>query len=252
MTSPMSSQDRQQAPFTTPIDSLHQRIAHATTEIQHCEQRLVNLLCDRATASAACADYTAALHDASEIQTLDPSSRLGFLCQGNIYRQQGRQSAAIEAYDKGLALPSSSLEDHHQHVYDQLRCNKKDAEYALNKQIDFITKLPMEIVRYHILPKIMGDRRWDAQVGCPYLYVSRAWRQRVLEVVGGFKFHMGSPYQENGELYALHHMLHHWMLTTITLIPMITSISSMRWTFYSLICLDVAGKLSRCVNGQGH
>lgn len=91
MTSPMSSQDAQQVPFTTPIDSLHQRIAHATTENQHWELRLVNFLYDRATASATCAHFQTALCDAADIQALTPSPPLGYLCQ--IYINTGHKDS---------------------------------------------------------------------------------------------------------------------------------------------------------------
>lgn len=252
MTSPMSTQDAQQASIPTPIDPLHQRIAHATTEIQHCKQRLGNLLYDRATASAACADFETASRDAAEIQTLLPSSPLGFLCQGDIYRQQGRQTAAIEAYENGLGLSSSSssLEDDHHHVYDQLQCNKKDAEYPLSKRIDFISQLPMEIVRCYILPKTMEDRRWYAEVGCPYLHVSRAWRERFLAVDGGLTFYTASPYEDNSELYAFVPYVGSLKMQDYHNHPDETNLFD-QVDFSCLTCFDLEGKMIQCINRQG-
>lgn len=197
----MPSQDRPLAPIPPPIDSLHQRIAHATTEIRDCKQRLVNLLCDRATASAACADFETALRDTDEMRVLMPSSPLVYLCQGDIYRQQGRQSAAIKVYCIGLALSATSS-DRDPRIFERLQDNIKAAAYDCNKTIDFVTQLPEDIVTCFIIPMIMGDDRLHQQEKCPYLYVSRSWRERIVGVHGGLKFSVGCQNKEIGELKA--------------------------------------------------
>ena len=53
-------------------------------------------------------------------------SRMNYSYQGDMYQQNGWQQAAIEAHNKGFALPC----DHHLY-YDQLQWNVSDAEYDM-------------------------------------------------------------------------------------------------------------------------
>ncbi|KAI7873823.1 hypothetical protein K492DRAFT_200424 [Lichtheimia hyalospora FSU 10163] len=186
MSKPLSNEPRQQPSIPVNHHSRLERIADATHGIYQCKRRLLDLSYDRATAVAACANFELALRDAAEMQKIVPSSPMGYLCQGDIHRLQGRQSAAIAAYNKGLALPPKWPDD--RPIYQQLQNNKKDAEYERSKRIDFITQLPLDIVMSYIIPKIMGDHALDAQEPCEYLYVSRAWREQIIHDQDGLQF----------------------------------------------------------------
>ena len=199
MTNFLSSEQGLQPSISMNHHSPLERIEHVTTEIQQCRRRLLKLLHDRATASAACAKFEMALCDAAEMRNIMPSSPMGYLCRGDIYRLQGRQQAAISAYNKGLALSSTWSHDHGR-IEELLQCNKEDAKHQWRKRIDFITQLPLDIVTSYIIPMLLGDKPLVVQEPCPYLYVSRGWRERIVLGQGGLKFHVRHLDDANNQL----------------------------------------------------
>lgn len=153
-------------------------ISRATSRIRHCidtkdMDQLVSLLKTRSKALALVASFDAALRDAAVIQSLNTLSAIGYQCAGDVYLQQGRQLAAINEFTKGLAnmaVPDSQLEKSI-HV----------AKEHLSKKMDHISLLPEEVVVTNIIPRLMGHQTLHSSKPCPYLYVSRIWRERVLQ-----------------------------------------------------------------------
>ncbi|KAJ8658062.1 hypothetical protein O0I10_006334 [Lichtheimia ornata] len=163
-----------------PINSLHNQrqsiISTATEKITQLTCQFMEKLNERSTAMANGGNFDLALRDAAVMQAIDPTSSLGYLKAGDIYQQQGRQQDAAAMYEKGLAHVSSS-----DYRYTNLQMRQKDALDATNKRVDFISQLPLELVVSEILPLVFHNYyQLAADKRCPYLYVSRTWRQRIL------------------------------------------------------------------------
>ncbi|CDS08518.1 hypothetical protein LRAMOSA09879 [Lichtheimia ramosa] len=122
------------------------------------------------------AKFEAALRDAHAMCDIDPQSPLGYLCVGEVYRQQGRQQKAIDIYS--LALKKAPT----QHPsYSSLIQAKEDATSQLEKRVDFISQLPFEIVNQYIIPIILEHQPWTMYNQWPYLHISQTWRDRLLQ-----------------------------------------------------------------------
>ncbi|KAJ8658038.1 hypothetical protein O0I10_006309 [Lichtheimia ornata] len=163
-----------------PIASYHQQgestISTATKEIDQLACQLMEKLNERSTAMANGAQFQLALCDAEAIRFINPSSSLGYLKAGYIYQQQGRQKEAVAIYKEGLVnVPSSDA------CYTNLQMQLAEASNAANKRIDFISRLPLELVVSGILPWVFDNYQLAADKRCPYLYVSRTWRKRILD-----------------------------------------------------------------------
>lgn len=117
-----------------------------------------------------------ALSDAATMRVLAPRSSVGYLRAGAIYQQQGNERAAVRMYDQGLEAVSPS-----DHGYTDLKQRRAEAMHAADsKRVDFITQLPLDIVATSITPLLFESVHLHADKPCPYLYVSRAWQQRLL------------------------------------------------------------------------
>ncbi|CDH60996.1 predicted protein [Lichtheimia corymbifera JMRC:FSU:9682] len=131
---------------------------------------------ERSAALANGGNFDLALSDADAIRFIDLACSLGYLKAGSIYQQQGRQREAIAMYEKGLRLvPSSDA------CYTTLQMRQAEAVNAENKCVDFISRLPLEIAVSVIIPLVFHNHCLEADVPCPYLYVSRIWPQRALQ-----------------------------------------------------------------------
>ncbi|CDS11783.1 hypothetical protein LRAMOSA04046 [Lichtheimia ramosa] len=121
----------------------------------------------------------------------DSSSAIGYLDKGRAYSERGYQRMAINMYDEGLAKTASS-----DPLYLQLQQAKKDAEERDNTRIDFISRLPMDILTW-IAPRLIhGDlpleNGYFEKHHAPLL-VSKAWYQRLMEA--GHVHYKDSVYQ---------------------------------------------------------
>ncbi|CDS08360.1 hypothetical protein LRAMOSA02308 [Lichtheimia ramosa] len=149
-----------------------------TTEIRSTVDHLLQLYQRRSQMYILHVKCDAALCDAHAMCDIDPQSPLGYLCAGDVYRQQCRQQKAIDIYSLGLKKASA------QHPsYSSLIQAKEDATSQLEKRVDFISQLPIEIVSQHIVPTIMKHQPWDMYNQWPYLHVSQTWRDRLLQSV---------------------------------------------------------------------
>ncbi|KAJ8652860.1 hypothetical protein O0I10_011460 [Lichtheimia ornata] len=101
-----------------------------------------------------CCNFELALKDAAWMRQLVPSSVAVYLCAGHVYSLQGRQKAAVEIYDQGLAVQK----DH------------------------FINELPLDITM-NIAPWILSQGEMAPSEIREYLDVSRVWREKLLSCV---------------------------------------------------------------------
>ncbi|KAJ8654298.1 hypothetical protein O0I10_009993 [Lichtheimia ornata] len=147
-------------------------ITQSSIELQQCVDRQVELLYDRAMALSACAQFHKALQDATAIQALAPLSSLGYYAAGYLYMHYGYQQQAIHVLNHGLKIVSDPT--HHQ----RLQSARQDATKRLSMRIDFISKLPFDIVSSHIIPREMTIPSNDA---FSYLHVCKTWRERALQ-----------------------------------------------------------------------
>lgn len=164
----------------TSINSHHQQrevtISTTTEAIAQLSCQLMENLNRRSTALANGANFDRAFRDAALMQAISPTSSLGYMQAGYIYQQQGRHEEAAAIYEKGLtSVPSSD------NGYTNIQLQHEDARNQASKRIDFISQLPLEIVVSALLPLVFHNYRIAADTRCPYLYVSRTWRQRVVQ-----------------------------------------------------------------------
>lgn len=144
--------------------------------ITHLATQLIEHLDARAKSLANGAQFDLALRDAAMVRALSPTSALGYLRAGYVYQQQGRQQAAIRIYKQGLqAVPSTDP------GYSHLEASCGAALEAQEKRIDFMSKLPADIVSMTIVPLLFEDYPLRQDSTCPYFYVSPTWRDRILE-----------------------------------------------------------------------
>ncbi|CDS08386.1 hypothetical protein LRAMOSA02334 [Lichtheimia ramosa] len=141
-------------------------IAQSSIELQQCVDRQVKLLYERAMALSACAQFQTALRDATAIQELAPLSSLGYYAAGYIYMQYGKQKEAIDVLDQGLTVVSDPIQQQ------RLQSLQEDATARLSVTIDFISKLPLDIVSSFIIPSTMFVPSKDA---FSYLHVCKTW-----------------------------------------------------------------------------
>ncbi|KAJ8652706.1 hypothetical protein O0I10_011651 [Lichtheimia ornata] len=161
------------------------RIATATETLQQTAHQFVKVLNERARLLANSAQFDTALRDATAIRAILPGSGLGYLATGDVYCQQGRYAAAISIYDQGLqAVPESDA------CYHQLQQQRLAAIANNNKRVDFISRLPLDIVITNIVPR-MEPACLQSDVLFEPLYVSRGWRKRILQCPHGLTFDFG-------------------------------------------------------------
>ncbi|KAJ8652795.1 hypothetical protein O0I10_011534 [Lichtheimia ornata] len=166
--------------------SIDEEIKDLTTHVREHVQKLLSTLNARASLLRNAERFELALNDAIAMINIAPSSPLGYLRAGDIASLRGQHASAIEMYDYGLERSPKS----HPH-YEQL-VKAREAAYSINnKRIDFISRLPLDIVMHNIIPRMLQGRNL-VELGkpCNYLDVSRSWRQR-LALVNGLEYEVG-------------------------------------------------------------
>ncbi|CDH59418.1 predicted protein [Lichtheimia corymbifera JMRC:FSU:9682] len=153
-------------------------ITDATRRLEESTQRRLVLLNDRARALAASAKFEAAMNDTTTMQTIAPSSGMGYLCAGHVHQLQGRHRACIAICDRGLSVvPSSDT------YYQQLVDMRSMAVKHNSVYVDFIKELPGEIVEI-IVDKLFTD---GTRIGmdhlCQYLSISHIWRDTIVQSI---------------------------------------------------------------------
>ncbi|KAJ8652893.1 hypothetical protein O0I10_011493 [Lichtheimia ornata] len=161
------------------------RIATATESLQQIAHQFAEELNERAKLLANSAQFDRALHDAAAIRAMLPGSGLGYLCTGDVYCQQGRHAAAISIYDQGLEAVSAS-----DPYYHHLQQHRMQVAPNNNKRVDFISRLPLDIVITNIVPRMTPTYLDSNELYGP-LYVSRTWQERILQQSKGLTFEFG-------------------------------------------------------------
>ncbi|KAI7874676.1 hypothetical protein K492DRAFT_199799 [Lichtheimia hyalospora FSU 10163] len=94
------------------------------------------------------------------------------------------------AHDEhGMELASSLSTTRGYHGDNVIQGTQENSE----RRIDFISELPAELTITKLIPMFMDNDRLDSSVPCPYLHVSKLWRDRIIQCFGGLRF---SIYQE--------------------------------------------------------
>ncbi|KAI8137007.1 hypothetical protein BJV82DRAFT_702408 [Fennellomyces sp. T-0311] len=144
-------------------------IEFATSAFHQFQQLTVTTLDHRAYALGMQANFDEAIEEERMIVTLAPNVSTGYLRLGQLYQLQGKPRLAIDAYRSGmLKVPRSDKE------YRELYRLKTQATTQASKKVDFISRLPTELV-YSILGKL-GE---EPKAAC--LSVSHMWRTRTID-----------------------------------------------------------------------
>ncbi|CDH54850.1 predicted protein [Lichtheimia corymbifera JMRC:FSU:9682] len=113
-----------------------------------------------------------AMQDAIAMTQLSPSSGAGYLQAGSIQSLRGHYALALQIYDIALAHVPNGNPRHQLLVKTRTAAIKK-----MYKRIDFISKLPLDVVTQNIVPRILGGQSTVKLGGkCGYFDVCRTWR----------------------------------------------------------------------------
>ncbi|KAI9245516.1 hypothetical protein BDA99DRAFT_527923 [Phascolomyces articulosus] len=133
---------------------------------------LSTLLIARAKILASKGKLRNAITDALNAIKYDPQSSAAYHTAGQLYSSQGSQQKAIEIYEQGLCatVPSESVS-----LYEQ----REKIKVRLEKKVDFVNILPLEIVANVFCHLVKEDLEIDQS-----LYVSMRWRKCILHDCG--------------------------------------------------------------------
>ncbi|KAJ8657567.1 hypothetical protein O0I10_006631 [Lichtheimia ornata] len=157
-----------------------------TRHVQDYMRRLLLALNVRASLLVNAERLELALDDAIAMMTLVPTSPLGYLCAGGIHSRRGHHASAIETLNDGLKrVPPSDPQYAH-------LLNARAVAYNKSiKRIDFISKLPLDVVTHNIIPRILqGRSMFHIGRPCGYFDVSRTWRKRMA-LASGLQYEIG-------------------------------------------------------------
>ncbi|CDS06455.1 hypothetical protein LRAMOSA08983 [Lichtheimia ramosa] len=186
--------DSSQLPTLTASTEEYKDLAYnSTTKAQQSPESALSTLDLRSIALTKTANCDSALDNAKTMQQLSPTSALEYMREAMIYSEQGKQRHVIDICNQALRMVDPK--DVH---YGALQQTKMDAEQQQVKCIDFISQLPVDIVITTLIPMFITE--CDALDGCqpcPYLYVSRVWRDRVIQSVNGLYFYIENENEEN-------------------------------------------------------
>ncbi|KAG2223532.1 hypothetical protein INT45_000852 [Circinella minor] len=156
------------------IDNLDYKLAAnwASASIDQIRRSLLfTVLEHRAYALSKLDKFEAAIKDAKEMISIAPNLSRGYLILCNIYAIQGKQQHIIDLYETAL----ENIKDFSSPQQQLLTQEKSKAEQQNKKCVDFVTKLPKELL-YSIFSHL--DQRsksiccWD---------VSKKWRNVLLK-----------------------------------------------------------------------
>ncbi|KAI8138850.1 hypothetical protein BJV82DRAFT_717036 [Fennellomyces sp. T-0311] len=143
------------------------RLASETIDVV-LQSRLLPLYVMRAMAHAKKGQFDKAFRDGEEVIRLDPWSVQGYTCMAELHMLHGKAASAVHILKEGLSkVPGQDP------AYYQLKLRLQEATEQMERHVDFITKLPTEI-----LNMILGSPRIDQLI--VLLHVSKAWRTRLL------------------------------------------------------------------------
>ena len=135
------------------------------------EQRMI-LLDARAYAYSMQGQLDPAIADSHRMIGHSSISAYGYLRKANVFTMYGKQLQAIEAYDE--ALQNVAPGEEHDVYIRQLEQERIMVQKRNKSQIDFITKLPADIVNVEIIPFFSSSTK----AAC--LTVSKSWRRIIV------------------------------------------------------------------------
>ncbi|KAI9268002.1 hypothetical protein BDA99DRAFT_504586 [Phascolomyces articulosus] len=185
----------------------HQLIQDVTTAIDDVFQSQLLVLLDiRAYAHAMQGHYKLACTDAQQMIEYAPRVPTGYIRQGIIYSMYGRQTQAIEIFDRCLELPvvnyisdrklnkdSGQQQLQNENDMERLLACKNEAILLNQKRVDFIAQLPIEIINdiIPLLPK-------STKVSC--MRVSKIYCYRTLNCAGAWKTLSANESREDSQI----------------------------------------------------
>ena len=127
----------------------------------------------------------AALNDALTMMTLAPWSVTGYLAADRIYSLQADHTSVLEIYAR-MIRNVPDFDQQHYSFHDRAPKKKKRSN-----RVDFMTKLPLDVVISHLVPKILYSQP-VLEIGKQrsYFNVSCSWRERIAMAYGS-RFHIG-------------------------------------------------------------
>lgn len=157
-----------------------------TAQAKDYRDKLLSTLNARASRLVKAERLDLALQDAIAMTQLSPSSGAGYLRAGSIHALRGHYASAFKIYDTALAHVPNDNPRRHLLVKTRAAAIKKTY-----KRIDFISKLPLDVVTQNIVPRILGGQS-IVKLGkyCGYFDVCRTWRQR-LAMADGLEYEVG-------------------------------------------------------------
>ncbi|KAJ8657981.1 hypothetical protein O0I10_006252 [Lichtheimia ornata] len=186
------------SPILTPSSEKYAQLVYdATTQLHASLDPILSALNLRAIGFTKCAKFDAALRDVKLMQQLSSSSPLAYIREASIYSELGQQLDVIDICDEGLSMVDTN--DTH---YDTLQQMKADAEQHLEKRIDFVKELPVDIVITKLIPlliPLLSSFPLDPLYPSPYLHVSNVWRDRIIQCFDGLWFKLDDIKEEPGQ-----------------------------------------------------
>ncbi|KAI7856187.1 hypothetical protein BDC45DRAFT_534066 [Circinella umbellata] len=150
-------------------------INHTTCTIdqQNTQQLLMVLIDTRAYSYAMQGQMDLAIADAHKMISLPSMLPNGYLRKADILKMNGELQEAVQVYDDGLRR--TPPEEKNKIFIQQLKNGLKEARIQNKEPVDFISKLPVEIVNTNIMPRLeQSTKKVCSQV-------SRVWHKKILD-----------------------------------------------------------------------
>lgn len=152
----------------------------STTTVHDCGKKLVSAPDTRASLLADSGHLNLDMDAASAAMSHTAPSPGAYLCGGSTSCNQGQHTSAKTIYDKGLPhVPHS--DDRHEYLLNR----QAASHHGINKRVDFISNLPLELVLSYLIPMILdGQQAIDIGQEGGYLDVCPTWRKRIAMAYG--------------------------------------------------------------------
>lgn len=150
--------------FEGKMESLPDEVLTAIGDVALKHSLLLGLRCASLARRGKFAD---AHRDAELMVSIAPCLAQSYLCKGNVYAMEARYAAAIRVYEKGLIKCART-----DAYYEALKRAMRAARIQNDKRVDFIAKLPKEI-----LPRILGEIFFEEILDA--IYTSKTWLERI-------------------------------------------------------------------------
>ncbi|KAI7856174.1 hypothetical protein BDC45DRAFT_604532 [Circinella umbellata] len=150
-------------------------INHTTCTIdqQNTQQLLMVLIDTRAYSYAMQGQMDLAVADAHKMMSLPSMLPNGYLRKADILKMNGELQEAIKVYNDGLQ--KTPPEEKNKIFIQQLKNGLKEARIQNKEPVDFISKLPPEIVNNNIMPRLEQSTKEVCS------QVSRVWHKKIMD-----------------------------------------------------------------------